>query len=98
MLRVEGLKVHFPSGGLLSGPTAMIRAVDGVSFSLAAGRTLGLVGESGCGKSTTGYAVLQLLKPTAGSVRFHDVDLTTLSPRELRPYRRKMQIIFQDAA
>jgi oligopeptide transport system ATP-binding protein len=98
ILRVEGLKVYFPSGGLLSGPPAMIRAVDGVSFTLAAGRTLGLVGESGCGKSTTGYAVLQLLKPTAGSVRFHNIDLTTLSPRDLRPYRRKMQIIFQDAA
>ncbi len=96
ILRVEDLKVHFPSGGLLAGP--VIRAVDGVSFSLGAGRTLGLVGESGCGKSTTGYAVLQLVRPTAGRVLFHDVDLAALSARDLRPYRRRMQIIFQDAA
>jgi len=96
LLRVDGLKVHFPSGGLFAGSS--VRAVDGVSFSLEAGRTLGLVGESGCGKSTTGYAVLQLLRPTAGFVRFQGVDLTELNARDLRPYRRRMQIIFQDAA
>ena len=73
-----------------------VQAVSKVSFHLDAGETLGLVGESGCGKSTTGRAVLQLHKPTAGSVRYNGRELTTLSPREMRPVRRDLQIVFQD--
>ncbi len=95
LLEVADLKVHFRGPG--RGANA-IRAVDGVSFSLERGKTLGLVGESGCGKSTTGYAVLQLIRPTSGKVIYDGQDLTGLSPAALRPYRRKLQIIFQDAA
>lgn len=94
LLEVEDLRVFFPGRS----QSAAIRAVDGVSFSVARGRTLGLVGESGCGKSTTGYAVLRLIEPTAGRVRLDGVDLATLGRRELRRHRRKMQLIFQDAA
>jgi len=98
IVRVEGLKKHFPiSGGLIwSRPIGAVKAVDGVSFDVARGETLGLVGESGCGKSTTGRAILQLQKPTAGHVFFDGVDLTTLSAEELRQLRPKMQMIFQD--
>jgi len=96
LLQVENLRVHFPGRGGRHG--APIQAVDGISFTLARGRTLGLVGESGCGKSTTGYAVLRLLAPTAGRVLFEGRDLVGLPPAALRPLRRRMQIIFQDAA
>jgi ABC-type oligopeptide transport system ATPase subunit len=78
------------------GAPETFRAVDDVSFEIAPGETLGLVGESGSGKSTTAYAILQLVKPTSGSVRFEGAELTVLSPSELRPLRREMQIIFQD--
>jgi oligopeptide transport system ATP-binding protein len=98
LLTVEDLRVHFPGTGGLFRRGAPVRAVDGVSFSIGRGRTLGLVGESGCGKSTTGYAVLQLIRPTSGRVRLDGVDLTALDAKALRPFRRRMQIIFQDSA
>ncbi|MFZ9965950.1 MAG: ABC transporter ATP-binding protein [Steroidobacteraceae bacterium] len=97
LLEVRNLKKHFPvRGGLLRRVVAQVRAVDGVSFSLAAGQTLGLVGESGCGKSTLGRAILQLQRPTSGEVLLDGTELTTLDPRGLHAMRRSMQIIFQD--
>ena len=98
LLRVEDLKKHFPVGrrGLLGRHAGWVRAVDGVSFTLERGRSLGLVGESGCGKSTTARVVLGLHTATSGRVRFDGVDLTRLSRAQLRPYRRRMQMIFQD--
>jgi peptide/nickel transport system ATP-binding protein len=97
LLRVRDLQVHFPiRRGLLRRTVGQVKAVDGVSFELRAGRTLALVGESGSGKTTTGKAVLQLIAPTAGSVRFGETELTALTRRELRPRRSAMQIIFQD--
>ncbi len=97
MLEVRDLKKHFPvQKGLLQRAAGTVYAVDGVSFSIAQGETLGLVGESGCGKSTVGRTVLRLTEPTAGSIRVDGRDITKLSKTELRPYRRQMQIIFQD--
>ena len=97
LLRVRGLQVHFPiRRGLLQRVVGQVRAVDGVDLDLAAGRTLALVGESGCGKTTVGHAVLQLLRPTAGSVRFDGEELTRLSGPRLRQRRRELQIVFQD--
>ncbi len=97
LLEVRDLATHFRSGGgLLRGAPQVVRAVDGVSFSLAAGETLGLVGESGCGKSTLGRTILRLIEPSSGSIRFEGRDITRLSHSELRPMRRRMQIIFQD--
>lgn len=97
LLRVENLKKHFQIGGGIFGAGAeVVQAVDGVSFHIDRGETLSLVGESGSGKSTIGRAILRLIEPTAGSVRFEGVDLVPLSHREMQPYRRKMQIIFQD--
>ncbi len=97
VLEVEGLKKYFPiKKGVLSRTVGHVYAVDGVSFSIGAGETLGLVGESGCGKSTVGRSVLRLIDPTAGTVRLRGIDITQLSKKELRPYRREMQIIFQD--
>ncbi|MCB0828112.1 MAG: ABC transporter ATP-binding protein [Solirubrobacterales bacterium] len=89
---------HFskPGAGLFSRSDGGVRAVDGVSFELREGETLGLVGESGCGKSTLARVLLQLLKPTAGSVCFRGTELTSLGTRKLRPLRRDMQMIFQD--
>ena len=99
LVRVEDLKKHFPitSGILFSRRVGVIKAVDGVSFDIHQGETLGLVGESGCGKSTTGRAILQLYRPTSGRVFFEDLELTTLSDSELRLLRPKMQMIFQDS-
>jgi len=97
LLHVDGLKVHFPvHKGLLRRVANYVRAVDEVSFDIPAGRTLALVGESGCGKTTAGKGILQLIPPTGGSVRFGSVELTALSPRELRRRRGELQIIFQD--
>jgi peptide/nickel transport system ATP-binding protein len=97
LLEVERLHVHFRlQEGWGLGRRGVLRAVDGVSFSLAEGETLGLVGESGCGKSTLGRAVLRLVDVSAGKVRFAGTDITKLSARRLRPLRRHMQIIFQD--
>ncbi len=98
LLVVENLKKYFPiKGGLLFDRTVdHVRAVDDVSFEIRQGETLGLVGESGSGKSTTGYCVLELLKPTSGSVRFDGQELTTMPRNELRRMRREMQIVFQD--
>jgi len=97
VLEVRDLKKHFPiRRGLLQHAAGVVFAVDGVSFTIQAGETLGLVGESGCGKSTVGRTVLRLIEPTAGSIRISGDDITTLNKSELRPYRRQMQIIFQD--
>ena len=97
LLEVSDLQVHFPiRRGILQRAVGAVRAVDGLSLQLMPGRTLALVGESGCGKTTAGKAMLQLLRPTAGSVRLDGVELTTRSPAELRPLRAKMQMVFQD--
>ena len=97
ILSVEGLKTHFPvRKGMLSRTVGYVHAVDGVSFSIREGETLGLVGESGCGKSTVGKTIIKLIEPTAGRVRVEGHDITDLGQREMRPFRRTMQIIFQD--
>lgn len=97
LLRVENLVKHFPiMRGIFQKQVGAVRAVDDVSFEVKRGETLGLVGESGCGKSTTGRAVLQLHRPTSGSVYYDGVDLVKLKGEELRKMRRKIQMIFQD--
>src|SRR5213079_1112499 len=99
LVDVQGLVKHFPGERGLFGlgrPRAAVRAVDGVSFAVAPGETLGLVGESGCGKSTVARSILRLVEPTAGRVIFGDVDLTALSAEPLRRQRRNLQMVFQD--
>ena len=98
LLQVRDLRKEFPvkSGFVIERVTHSVKAVDGVSFEIAEGRTLGLVGESGSGKSTTGYCVLQLIKPTAGSIRFQGKELTELGREQMRRMRRELQIVFQD--
>lgn len=99
LVKVVDLKKHFPIPGnlLLGRKPGAVKSVDGVSFEIRQGETLGLVGESGCGKSTTGRAILQLHKPTSGQVYFKDVELTTLGDEALRKLRLEMQMIFQDS-
>lgn len=98
LVEVNNLKMHFPvtSGLLFQREVAQVKAVDDISFSIQKGETLGLVGESGCGKTTAGRCILQLYKPTAGEVIFEGTDLTKLGGRQMRHMRRQMQIIFQD--
>ena len=97
LLQVNDLVMHFPIyRGVIRRQVGAVRAVDGVSFDVKRGETLGLVGESGCGKTTTGRTILQLYRPTAGSVVFDGVDLVALKGEQLRKMRRKMQMIFQD--
>src|SRR5919108_363468 len=97
LLEVQNLVKHFPvGGGMFSGPSALVRAVDDVSFVVRRGETVGLVGESGCGKTTTGRCILQLERPTSGRILFEGVDVATLDAEALRAVRRKVQVIFQD--
>lgn len=98
LLELEGLKVHFPlpGGMLLHRRSGVLKAVDGLSFSVRRGETLGLVGESGCGKSTTGLAILQLYRPTAGRVVFGGTDLCALDAKSMRQVRQRLQMVFQD--
>jgi len=98
LVQVRGLKMHFPitQGIVIQRRVGAVKAVDGISFDIVRGETLGLVGESGCGKSTTGRAILQLYRPTGGSVHFEGENLTALKGERLRKMRRRMQMIFQD--
>lgn len=98
LVEVKGLEVHFPvySSGVLRRQTGSVKAVDGVDFTVDRGETLGLVGESGCGKTTTGLAVLRLMEPTGGSVRFDGIEMGSLDKKELRGLRKRIAMIFQD--
>ncbi|WP_033543500.1 ABC transporter ATP-binding protein [Planococcus sp. CAU13] len=97
LLKVEGLKQYFPiKGGFLGRTVNHVKAVDDISFTIYEGETVSIVGESGCGKSTTGRAILRLEEPTAGTVEYRGVNLANISKREMRDYRKDLQIIFQD--
>jgi peptide/nickel transport system ATP-binding protein len=96
LLKITDLKQYFRSGGGIFRRGYVMKAVDGVSLSIKQGETLGLVGESGCGKSTLGRTILKLLEPCDGKIVFEGTDITKLSPRDMRPLRKQMQIVFQD--
>ena len=97
ILEVENLKVHFTERrGVFSGPESWVKAVDGISFTVPRGSTLGLVGESGCGKTTTGRAILNLVNPTSGMVKYNGEEITGFDAAAMLPYRKQMQIVFQD--
>ena len=98
VLKIEGLKKHFATttGGAFSKSKATVKAVDGVDLEIYPGQTIGLVGESGCGKTTAGRTILKLYEPTEGTITFEGRDITKLSPREMKPLRSQMQMIFQD--
>jgi oligopeptide/dipeptide ABC transporter ATP-binding protein len=97
LLQVKGLVKHFPvKKGLLQRTVAKVHAVDGISFAIRRGETLGLVGESGCGKSSAGKAILKLIEPTAGQIRVNGTRIDGLSRRAMRPWRRQLQVVFQD--
>jgi oligopeptide transport system ATP-binding protein len=98
LLRVDDLKVHFPirTGTMFRRKVSAVRAVDGVSLTLARGETLGLVGESGCGKSTTGLAIMRMLTPTAGRIEFEGQDITVHDKKQMRSLRQRMQMVYQD--
>jgi oligopeptide transport system ATP-binding protein len=97
LVKIEGLKKYFPvKSGVLSRVTNFVKAVDGVDMTVKEGETVGLVGESGCGKTTLGKTIIKLLEPTGGEIYYDDEKITDLSPSGMRAYRRKMQIVFQD--
>lgn len=98
LLKIEGLKKHFPTttGGAFSKVKGTVKAVDGIDLEINAGQTIGLVGESGCGKTTAGRTILKLYEPTEGKIIFEGEDLAGLSPKKMKPYRSQMQMIFQD--
>lgn len=97
LLEIKNLQKFFPiNKGLMGKKQSLVKAVDNVSFSIAKGETLGLVGESGCGKTTTGRTIIKLYEPTSGQIIYDGKDIAKLSPKEMIPYRRKMQMIFQD--
>ncbi len=97
LVRIEGIKKYFPvTSGVFSRVSNFVKAVDGVDLTVSEGETVGLVGESGCGKTTLGKTIIKLLDPTDGEIYFEDKKITKLSPSRMRPYRKKMQIVFQD--
>jgi len=97
MLEVKDLRMYFPvRRGFLRRTVGFVEAVDGVSLSVDRGQTVGLVGESGCGKTTVGKCIVRLLRPTGGSILFDSLDIAHLRPKELKAYRRQMQMVFQD--
>ncbi len=97
LLKVENLKMHFPAESTWFGkPTRFVKAVDGLDFQIEAGKTFGLVGESGCGKTTAGKCVLRIFEPTEGKIYYQGTDISRLTDSQLKPYRRNIQLIFQD--
>ena len=96
LIEVRSLRMYFPVGNNLFGKRRQLKAVDGVSFDLYPGETFGLVGESGCGKTTVGRTIVRLYKPTEGRIIYRGADIAPLDEKAVQPYRRRMQMIFQD--